>query len=135
MRRQSSACLLQIWTADGFDHRLNAEKLASILKMAEPLLLDFQLPVEVKYGPEHVAQYVIRSVESNLTHVISVFGRKKITSPATSAVFRDAILRMAADKGFYFFALMLMMERFVVGLAFCQKVGQEVEDLFPIQRV
>jgi hypothetical protein len=68
---------LQTWTADDFDHRLNAEKLASILKMAEPLLLDFQLPVEVKYGPEDVAQYVIRSVESNLTHATFVLGRKQ----------------------------------------------------------
>jgi len=57
--RQATSCLLQVWTADDRDHRLFAGKLAGILKLAEPVLQSFQLPVEVEYGPDVASQYVV----------------------------------------------------------------------------
>lgn len=62
-KRQASSCLLQTWTADDFDHRLHAGKLASILKLAEPLLETFDLSVEVEHGAEVASQYVIADFE------------------------------------------------------------------------
>lgn len=58
-RRNSTACALQIWTADDFDHQLKADKLAGILKLSEPVLGSFLLPVEVEYGAEVASQYIV----------------------------------------------------------------------------
>ena len=62
-RRQTSACLLQTWTADDLDHRLESGKLAKILQLAGPILGSVELPVEMEYGAEVAAQYVLADVE------------------------------------------------------------------------
>ncbi len=58
-RRRATSCLIQVWTADDTQHRLTAGKLAGILKLAEPVLGSFLLPVEVEYGADVAAQYAI----------------------------------------------------------------------------
>jgi Family of unknown function (DUF6428) len=63
-RRQSLACLLQIWTAYDSEHRLVAGKLANILGLARPILESDELPVEVEYGAKVAAQYRLRNVEA-----------------------------------------------------------------------
>lgn len=61
--RQSASCLLQAWTANDIEHRLEAGKLAKIFRVAEPLLRSFELPVDVEYGVEVAAQYAVTDVE------------------------------------------------------------------------
>jgi hypothetical protein len=65
-RRQSASCLLQTWTASDVDHRLAAGKLAKILELAKPVLNSVDLPVEMEYGPEVAAQYVVSDVSVGL---------------------------------------------------------------------
>ena len=62
-RRQSVSCMLQTWTANDFEHRLTAEKLAKIFKLACPVLKATDLPVEIEYGTEVAAQYALAKVE------------------------------------------------------------------------
>lgn len=73
-RRQSATCLLQTWTANDFDHRLAAGKLAKILNLAAPLLKTFDLPVEVEYGEQVAAQYTVTELiasEDSLTFLLA----------------------------------------------------------------
>ena len=73
-RRQSASCLLQAWAADDVDHRLGAGKLAKILKLAFPVLRSAELPVELEYGVEVAAQYLVSHVEASqhsLTFVLT----------------------------------------------------------------
>lgn len=58
-QRHTASCLLQAWTSEDFEHRLTAGKLATILKLAAPILGSFDLPVEVEYGVEVAAQYAV----------------------------------------------------------------------------
>lgn len=61
-RRAVASCLMQAWTANDTEHRLVAGKLAKILRVAEPVLASVDLPVEVEYGAEVAAQYVLSDV-------------------------------------------------------------------------
>lgn len=62
-KRQALSCLLQVWTASDVEHRLEAGKLAKILKLAAPLLGSADLPVEVEYGVSVAAQYQLADVQ------------------------------------------------------------------------
>jgi len=75
-RRQSISCLLQTWTANDLEHRLTAEKLAKILKLAEPILESSNLPVEVEYGSEVAAQYILADVQVADDLVLSLKGKQ-----------------------------------------------------------
>jgi hypothetical protein len=62
--RSVSACVLQAWIAvNDEDHRLNAGKLASILRMAGKVLPDGEVPVEVEYEAPIISQFTIESSE------------------------------------------------------------------------
>lgn len=63
-RRQSVACMLQVWTAHDIEHRLAAGKLANIFRLARRVLGSDELPVEVEYGAEVAAQYRLMNVEA-----------------------------------------------------------------------
>lgn len=72
-RRHASSCLLQTWTANDLAHRLDAGKLAKILKLAAPILGPFDLPVEVEYGVDAAVQYAVADVQmegSSITFVL-----------------------------------------------------------------
>jgi hypothetical protein len=62
-RRQALSCLLQVWTANDMEHRLQAGKLANIMNLAAPLLGSADLPVEVEYGVSVAAQYRLADVQ------------------------------------------------------------------------
>jgi hypothetical protein len=57
--RSSKSCVLQIWTADDFEHRLSGSKLRQIMGLASPLMDLDDLPVEVEYGPDVASTYSI----------------------------------------------------------------------------
>ncbi len=76
-QRASITCLLQLWTADDLEHRLDAEKFARILSLAAPLLKTNELLVEVEYGQEVAATYSIGSVVSAFGSIqISLLGKQ-----------------------------------------------------------
>jgi hypothetical protein len=58
------ACVLQVWVArNDADHRLQAQKLASILELAKPVVSSDNLDVEVEYEDVAISQYVVASFE------------------------------------------------------------------------
>ncbi len=56
-KRSESHCLLQTWVADDTDHRLTADKLASILGLGKGLVEDDSLPVQIEYEEDLVSQF------------------------------------------------------------------------------
>ena len=74
--RSSVSCLLQTWVAKDLDHRLNSTKLASILKLAEPLLKSVDLPVEIEYEGEAVSQYPLSGIEMTPSGLLFYLGKK-----------------------------------------------------------
>lgn len=63
--RQNDACVLQVWVANDTDHRLQADKLDKIIGLAEPILKDADLPVEVEYDVGVITQLAVESFEAN----------------------------------------------------------------------
>ena len=61
--RSTTACVLQVWVAQDFDHRLDTTKLAKVLNIAAPLLKSTDLPVEVEYENETVSQFHVAVAE------------------------------------------------------------------------
>jgi hypothetical protein len=76
-RRESVSCLLQAWSAHDVDHRLNAGKLAKILKMAAGVLESDDLPVEVEYGADVAAHYYVSNVELTPKGLLFVLAAKQ----------------------------------------------------------
>lgn len=75
--RHAASCLLQTWTADDFDHRLTAEKLARIIRMAEPLLKSFDLPAELEFGVDVASQYSVTDFDlSDEAIILTLVGKK-----------------------------------------------------------
>lgn len=75
-RRSQVSCLLQIWVADDTEHRLGSTKLADILKLAGPVLQSDDLPVEVEYEQDSIAQYPLGGVEQTPSGLLLSLGSK-----------------------------------------------------------
>lgn len=77
-RRESKSCVLQTWTANDVDHRLNSTKLLKILSMAKKeLSLEDDLAVEMEYGEDAVSIYRLTKVQSTSEGVVFLWeGRK-----------------------------------------------------------
>ena len=70
--RTASACVLQAWiAANDEEHRLNAGKLASILKLAAKILPDAEVPMELEYEAPIISQFTF--AESTLEGEAIVF--------------------------------------------------------------
>ena len=61
-RRSESHCLLQTWVANDEHHRLNAGKLAGIIRKGMELLEDPALPVHIEYEEDLVSQFPLEAV-------------------------------------------------------------------------
>jgi hypothetical protein len=76
--RESFSCLMQAWTADDVEHRLNAGKLLKIFTAADGVLsqedwVASQLPIEIEYGADAATQYMldnVRVAEQGLSFVL-----------------------------------------------------------------
>ena len=71
--RESTTCVLQVWTAHDFEHRLTSQKLVKILNSAKPLFDKEDLQVEIEYGVEVVSSYALSDmvpVKDGLTLVL-----------------------------------------------------------------
>lgn len=74
--RASTHCQWQIWVAADADHRLNAGRLASILKLAAPLLQTDDLPVQIEYEAGTITQYPLGDVEVTPNGLLFNLGTK-----------------------------------------------------------
>ena len=74
--RSTTACLLQVWVAQDVDHRLETTKLATIMRIAEPLLGSEELPVEVEYEEGVISQYPIGGMEITPSGLLFYLGTK-----------------------------------------------------------
>ena len=59
-------CQLQAWVGDDFDHRIQAGKMADILKLAQAIVPNDEVDVEVEYEATTISQYPI--AEYSVTH-------------------------------------------------------------------
>lgn len=75
-RRDTTACVLQVWVAQDVDHRLDTTKLAGILQVAAPLLSLGALPVEVEYEVGAVSQFPVTAAEVTPSGVLFHLGSK-----------------------------------------------------------
>jgi hypothetical protein len=74
--RSNKACVLQVWVANDTDHRLETNKLASIMKAAGPLLQSDELPMEVEYEDGTISQYPIGGMEVTPSGILFYLGAK-----------------------------------------------------------
>ena len=74
--RSTKACVLQVWVANDVDHRLETTKLASIMRIASPLLESDDLPVEVEYEEGVISQYPVGGMEVTPSGLLFYLGTK-----------------------------------------------------------
>lgn len=74
--RSTTTCVLQVWVADDTDHRLDAAKLAMIVRLAAPLLKATDLPVEVEYENGVLSQFPVTAAEVTPSGVLLHLGTK-----------------------------------------------------------
>lgn len=74
--RSTKACVLQVWVANDVDHPLETTKLASIMRIAAPLLQSAELPVEVEYEEGVISQYPIGGMEVTPSGLLFYLGTK-----------------------------------------------------------
>jgi len=76
--RASEVCVLQTYTGSPRDdgHRLAAGRLAKILGLAQPILPGNDLPVEIEYETEFIAQFPLEGAQVNGTELLLQLGLK-----------------------------------------------------------
>ena len=74
--RSATTCVLQVWVAQDFDHRLDTTKLAIIVRLAAPVLKATDLPVEVEYENGVVSQFPVTAAEVTPSGVLLHLGTK-----------------------------------------------------------
>jgi hypothetical protein len=72
--RSKKTCLIQIWVANDTDHRLETNKLASILEMAMDLV-GSNLEIEVEYEDQVISQYPLSNVEMTPSGILFYLGK------------------------------------------------------------
>ncbi len=75
-RRETTACVLQVWIAADTDHRLTAGKLAQIVDLAAPILRGDDLPVEIEYEAAVISQYPLGQIEVTPAGLLFHLGTK-----------------------------------------------------------
>ncbi len=61
--REKTTCQLQVWVGEDYDHRIETDKMAGILKQGKSLLPDESVPVEIEYEDRVISQYTIEGHE------------------------------------------------------------------------
>jgi hypothetical protein len=74
--RSSRSCVLQVWVADDTAHRLDAAKLARVVRLAAPVLGGDDLPVEVEYDTGFITQLPVTAAEVTPTGLLFHLGGK-----------------------------------------------------------
>ncbi len=58
-RHDSEICQLQVWVGEDADHRIQAGKMAAILRKAEDFIPDDSVPLEIEYEEDVISQYTV----------------------------------------------------------------------------
>lgn len=74
-KRLLESCILQVWVANDYLHRLDSSKLGKIMKAADSFLSE-DLSIVVEYGEDTVAQYPLKDFEVTPGGLLLVLGRK-----------------------------------------------------------
>lgn len=74
--RSTERCVLQVWSTNDADHRVSAGKVARIISMAERLLGETDLDVEVEYDVGVITQLPIESIDVTDTGLHILLGGK-----------------------------------------------------------
>ncbi len=69
-------CQLQAWVGDDEDHRLNAGKMADILRLAQKIVPDNDVDLEVEYEDTAISQYTVSESEVTDTSVTLLLASK-----------------------------------------------------------
>lgn len=77
--RRVTYATLQVWVANDYDHRLKAGKLADIINLSKNRInfMDGNLQVNVEYGENQAASYVLSEVEITSSGVLFVLDATK----------------------------------------------------------
>ena len=62
-RREKTTCQLQVWVGKDYEHRIETQKMAGILKKGSELLPDESVPVEIEYEDKVISQYTVEGHE------------------------------------------------------------------------
>jgi hypothetical protein len=78
VKRQMVTCLMQIWIAQDYDHRLNSSKLKTILELAKTVFdsAEGNLPIEFEHDGESVSQYPLLNVEATPSGLLFLLAKK-----------------------------------------------------------
>jgi hypothetical protein len=74
--RSSTCCVLQVWVANDVSHRLEAAKLAKIIRQGMPLFETTAIPLEIEYDNGLISQYPAEGAEVSPTGIILRLGTK-----------------------------------------------------------
>lgn len=77
-RRSVAHLALQLWVANDTDHRVDSAKFRQILKLAEAIGAQAELPVEVEYEfiPGRVSSFPLAGVEATPGGLLMLLGTK-----------------------------------------------------------
>ena len=75
-KRELKSCLLQVWVANDFEHRLQTTKLLKILNLALPMLGCDAVPVEIEYEGDFVSQFPLAGAMTAAAGVLLSLNRK-----------------------------------------------------------
>lgn len=67
--RTKQTCLLQLWSANDEDHRINAGRLFSVFSLAKHIYMDDKTPLEVQYGSDQAVIYDVESCVVNKNYI------------------------------------------------------------------
>lgn len=77
--RENKSCVLQIWVANDFEHRLAPEKVLKIFEKTNKLFLD-DFPIEVEYqGEQSISLFSIESASVQFSEIVFTLGTKQTT--------------------------------------------------------
>jgi len=86
-KHRLETCLLQIWVAQDYNHRIQAGKLAKIVTLASDLFTDLNVPVEFEHEAPILTQLPIESFEVESGTLVF-----KLTNKATDCLAKDLCL-------------------------------------------
>jgi hypothetical protein len=88
----TQSCQLQVWVGEDVDHRLNAGKLADILKLARAVVPSDALDVEIEYEDTILSQYPISNFQVTSDAVVL-----QLTTKHTDCLAKDKCVTPAAS--------------------------------------
>lgn len=97
--RETTACQLQVWVGEDYEHRIETGKMAGILAKAAAILPDEAVPLEIEYEDRVISQYTVSGHEITGDAVILHLAHKHTECLAPELCGLPAIGRLPALPG------------------------------------